>query len=128
VKPSRSAAQVGKWYRERLEDFEELDLAPPATNLGLNDYWVFGIVLNENADLSRQQLVDRLLAEGIETRPFFHPLHLQPFLSDSPHIRSSDLKVTEFIGARGFYLPNGLAISESTVDKICSTLRGVLRG
>lgn len=119
---------IGTWYRDRLEDLEELDLAPRETHLGLNDYWVFGVVLNENAELSRPQVVDRLLAEGIETRPFFYPLHLQPFLSDSPHIRSSNLKASEFIGARGFYLPNGLAISESTVDKICSTLRGVLRG
>ena len=119
---------IGKWYRDRLEDLDDLDIAPRKTHLGLNDYWVFGVVLNENAELSRQLVVDRLLVEGIETRPFFHPLHLQPFLKDLPHIRSSDLKVTEFIGARGFYLPNGLAISESTVDKICSTLRGVLRG
>jgi len=119
---------IGTWYRDRLEDLEELDLAPTETPLGLNDYWVFGIVLNESTEVSRQQVVDRLLTEGIETRPFFHPLHLQPFLSDSPHIRSSDLTTTEFIGTRGLYLPNGLAVSESTVDKICSTLRGVLRG
>lgn len=119
---------IGKWYRDRLEDLEDLDLAPPKTDLGLNDYWVFGVVLNENSELSRPELVDRLLSKGIETRPFFHPLHRQPFLRDSPHIRSSDLATTEFIGTRGLYLPNGLALSESTVDKICSTLRGVLRG
>jgi perosamine synthetase len=119
---------IGEWYRDRLEDLEELDLATPKTHLGLNDYWVFGTVLNESAKVSRQQVVDRLLAKGVETRPFFHPLHQQPFLSDSPHVRASNLAVTEFIGARGFYLPNGLAISESTIDKICSILRGALRG
>lgn len=119
---------IGKWYRDRLGDLEELDLAPPETDLGLNDYWVFGVVLNEYSELSRPQLVDRMLSAGIETRPFFHPLHRQPFLSDSRHIQASSLKATEFIGSRGFYLPNGLAISESTIDKICSTLRGILRG
>ena len=119
---------IAKWYQERLEDLEELDLAPRVTHLGHNDYWVFGLVLNEKTKLSRPDVVERLLADGIETRPFFHPLHLQPFLRDLPHLRSSGLANTEFIGTRGLYLPNGLGISESTVDKVCSSLRRVLRG
>ena len=119
---------IAKWYQERLEDLDELDIAPSETHLGLNDYWVFGLVLNETTKLSRPHVVERLRADGIETRPFFHPLHLQPFLRDLPHIRSSDLTKSEFIGTRGLYLPNGLGISESTVDRVCSSLRGALRG
>ena len=44
-------------------------------NVKKNHYWVYGIVLKNGAN--REKVTDELSLRGIQTRPFFWPLHLQ---------------------------------------------------
>tara|TARA_B110000003_G_C16619924_1_gene522749 strand:- start:601 stop:1719 length:1119 start_codon:yes stop_codon:yes gene_type:complete len=110
----------GTFYLELLKDYQHyLDL--PLKNNGdvKNNFWVFGLVLKfEN---SRDQIIEDLLKKGIETRPFFWPLHLQPALPKK-FVNNNTYPVSEWLGRNGLYLPIGSHINKNTQKLIVKTL------
>jgi len=86
--------------------------------------WLFSITIDAKAfGCSRDQLADLLAQEGIETRPFFSPLHkMPPFRSESRQ-RSEDLPVTDAVAAAGLNLPTFAALTDDDLDHIVSTIK-----
>ena len=74
-----------------------------------NHYWVFGVLLK--APKIRDSVMKSLQSKGIETRPFFWPLHLQPVLPKKFKENTTNLDVSEKLGKDGFYIPIGSHIS-----------------
>jgi perosamine synthetase len=71
---------------------------------------VYGVLLKK-ADI-RDEVMENLSKKGIETRPFFWPLHLQPVLSSEFPSSKSKLPISEKLGKDGLYIPVGSHISE----------------
>ena len=59
----------------------------------------------------------RLASEGIDSRPFFHPMHTLP-----PYRTTESFLVAEDIAARGLNLPTGYGLTQSDVDRVVSAL------
>lgn len=113
----------GKYYTELLKDYHALVQVPKTeTVLAVNHYWVYGIVLKTKSD--RNNIIEELYKLGIETRPFFYPLHKQPFLKDK--IEKIELPVSERLGDKGLYLPTGKHINESKQRYIINKLISLL--
>jgi perosamine synthetase len=66
----------------------------------LNEAALLYSVLVRGGRVSRDEARGRLDAHGIETRPFFWPLHLLP-----PNARAECMPVAEDLGVRGISLP-----------------------
>ncbi len=101
-------------YNNIFSECNEIQM-PLIENMGTkNHYWVYGIVLNTK---SRDELSDYLNKEGIQTRNFFWPLHLQNALNVK--FKSQfNLKVSERLGRDGLYIPLGDHLSEKKQLKI----------
>jgi perosamine synthetase len=69
----------------------------------------------------------RLHKEGIGTRPFFWPMHEQPVLRKIGLFAGETYPVSERLARRGFYVPSGLALTESQMDQVAEALYKVLR-
>ena len=54
-------------------------------------------------------------SRGVDTRPFFFPLHRQPLLSDFGLADQEQLKVSERLGRQGIYLPSYLGITDDDI-------------
>jgi len=68
--------------------------------------------------------VMHLLAErGIPSRPYFTPIHLQPFYRERFGYRGGEFPVTEHLGAVSLALPFSGVMTEAQVDEVCETLR-----
>lgn len=68
----------------------------------------------------RRELMEEHLREnGIETRGFFHPMHLQPQLR---RFSNGALPVSERIAREGVCLPVHARISDSDADRICDVI------
>ena len=61
------------------------------------------------------------MREGIETRPFFYPLHLQPVLNKK-FKPNYDLGITENLGNNGLYLPLGNHVTGAVQKKVINKL------
>jgi len=87
--------------------------------------WAFTILLPKK--VNRESVMQRLLDEGIETRPMFVPMHQLPMYEDAGDDR--EFPVATDLGSRGLTLPTyvGLKIPDVTriSHRVLSTIEAV---
>ncbi|RMH36273.1 MAG: polysaccharide biosynthesis protein, partial [Gammaproteobacteria bacterium] len=76
--------------------------------------------------LNRDEIIRKLAAEGIPARPYFAPIHLQPYMAERFGYREGMYPVTEDLGRRGAALPFSSVMTEEQVETVCAALRRVL--
>jgi len=109
-----------KAYLKELSQISGLQLPVEKENVK-NVYWMFGIVWpKKNAKF----LADKLIKAGIQTRPFFYPLHLQPiFKKEKIKFRAGKCPNAEYIAKFGLYLPSGLALTNKEISFVCKSIK-----
>jgi perosamine synthetase len=118
--------RMGKLYTEALETFDWLQVPLASTTYADNIYWVYGVVLADRIPFEADEAMNRLAAQGVGTRPFFWPMHLQPVFRKSGLFQDDSCHVAERIARRGFYLPSGLGLSDSQISKVVEALPKIL--
>jgi perosamine synthetase len=118
-------ARVAAWYGERLAGVE--GVAPPyvAPETTRMSWFVYVVRLDERLD--RAALAAALAADGVPTRPYFVPIHLQPYYRSRFGHRPGDFPVTERIARTTLALPFFTEMSEREVDYVCERLALHLR-
>jgi perosamine synthetase len=117
-------AQVAAWYNERLANAELVGrpyLAPSTTRMS---WFVYVVRLHPPAD--RTSVMAHLAAAGIPSRPYFTPIHLQPFYRERFGYRPGNFPVTEHLGAVSLALPFSGTMGEAQVDYVCEHLLAAL--
>jgi perosamine synthetase len=112
-------------YRVGLEGVPGIGLQPRA-EWAVPAPWLFGITIDEERGaMARDELMARLGAVNIETRPFFMPVHhLPPYKGRTGSLRS--LPVTDLLGATGMNLPTSSVMTDDDVDRVLETTLGIL--
>lgn len=118
--------RMGKMYTKILKNIDGIQLPLPSTSYAQNMYWVYGILLKSEISFDAQEAMRRLENKGIGTRPFFWPMHEQPVFRKTGLFRGEKYLVAENLARRGFYIPSGLALSESQMEKVAESLKEVL--
>ena len=117
--------QQGTYYNSLLSGNKDLNI-PEKNYEGVeNNYWVYGIVLKNSG--IRDALMTSLYKKGIETRPFFWPLHLQPAYLSKYRSDKVSLPNAEKLGNDGLYLPMGAHIKKNTQKFIVNSLESSLK-
>ena len=111
-------------YRNRLERVPGIGFQPVAS-WATPAPWLFCISVNAvEFGASRDELAVALDMAGIETRPFFRPLHtLPPYMN----ARKGALTTTVDVAASGMNLPTFAALTDSDLDRVAETIRGAQR-
>ena len=118
---------IARAYHERLQDVPGLSL-PVEEPWARSVYWVYGVVVDEATGLDAAQLAQRLMAMGIETRPFFLGMHEQPVFHRMGLFVGERYPVAERLARQGLYLPTGLTLSEADIDRVCEAVCACLAG
>ncbi len=116
--------RVAGWYRERLSDIPGVE-APIVLESTTRMSWFVYVVRFEPA-IDRDDVIRRLDQEGIPSRPYFKPIHLQPYVRQRFGTAEGDFPVAEDLGRRGLALPFSGVMQEDEVGLVCDTLRRVL--
>lgn len=111
--------QIAKWYQKRLQNIQELIL-PANKSWAKNVYWLFSVVLSDVTTKNRDIVMADLATMGIETRPFFYPMHTLPPYEQVEG--SSVFPVAEKLAGRGLNLPTWAGLTEEDVTYICDSL------
>ena len=117
-------AQVAEWYNERLADVQGVQtpyIAPTTTRMS----W-FVYVVRIAPEANRDQVMAQLKERGIPSRPYFTPIHLQPFYTQKFGYQRGDLPRTEAAGDTCLALPFSSVMTEEQVDYVCEALKEIL--
>ncbi len=85
-------------------------------------HWMNTFLLPVDFGLTLDETIGQLLANGIESRPFFPPLHLLPIYAGQPN---PACPVSEELGRRGISLPSSSQLQVEDVERVLLTLDGL---
>lgn len=91
-----------------------------------NVFWVYGIVLGNERATDTGQIMSMLRERGIETRPFFLGMHEQPVFNEMGLFPGESHPVAENLARRGFYIPNGLTLTDGQIAEVISAVKECL--
>jgi perosamine synthetase len=111
-------AQVAAWYNERISKISGIT-APHIAATTTRMSWFVYVVRCED----RPEVMKKLSAANIPCRPYFTPIHLQPFYQREFGWKRGDLPNTEQAGDSFVALPFSGVMSEEQVEYVCRHLR-----
>ena len=117
---------MGRMYSRLLKDVDDLQLPLQKTDYAENIYWVYGIVLKDDIPFDAKEAMDKFKKHGVDTRPFFWPMHKQPVLQKMGLFKGEEYPVAEKIARKGFYIPSGLKLTKKQMEIVAETLKGIL--
>jgi len=118
-------ARVAQWYDQRLGDIELIERPRMAAGTTRMSWFVY--VVRVHAPAERDALLRRLAETGVPSRPYFTPIHLQPFYRQTFGYARGDFPVTEHLGDVSLALPFSGVMTEDQVDYVVAQLRAMLR-
>jgi perosamine synthetase len=116
--------RVAEWYNERIAEIPGVEAPRVAASTTRASWFVY--VVRFAAGIDRERIASALGERGIPARPYFLPIHLQPYMIERFGFQEGDFPVTEDLGRRGLALPFSGVMSEAQVDHVCHTLASLL--
>ena len=116
--------QVADWYNDRLAKIPGVECPQVSPNTTRMSWFVY--VVRFDAGIDRDRVALSLENQGIPARPYFMPIHLQPYMVEKFGYRQGDYPITEDLGKRSLALPFSGVMSEEQVDIVCDALDKVL--
>ncbi|MFC1515420.1 DegT/DnrJ/EryC1/StrS family aminotransferase [Thermodesulfobacteriota bacterium] len=119
--------EIFSWYQEELSGVDCLTLN--AQKIGTkNSYWMITVIIDPAAGILKEDLMRKMEAENIATRPFFHPLSSIPAYREHPRAVEAreKNKVSYSISPYGVNLPSGLNLDREKVTVVCNALKTII--
>lgn len=117
--------RVAGWYNERLAHVELVEPPHFAPTTSRMSWFVYVVRLAPQVDRSRVMV--KLEEQGIPSRPYFTPIHLQPFYRQMFGYKERDFPVTESMARSTLALPFFGNTTEEQVNYVCTTLAEILK-
>jgi perosamine synthetase len=86
-------------------------------------HWVYNVFLRNGSEVERDQVMSRMGALGVETRPVFYPMHKLP-----PYAEDREYSVAEQWARRGITLPLHQGLDRADVQQVVETLLVAIGG
>ena len=113
------------WYVERLDDLRPaVQLNPRPVGADVVP-WMVTAVFSPESGLTKEAVGAALGRQGIDTRPFFHPLSSLPAYAGSPGAAAARQRnrVSYDLSPRAINLPSALRLGEAEIDIVAGAIR-----
>lgn len=112
--------QIAKRYEDGLEEFakEGKITLHPEMKWAKCVYWMYSILVEDKFAISRDELMKKLEEKGIETRPFFYPIHEMP-----PYKLNEKFEISEELARKGMNLPSSISLDEEKIKTITKSIK-----
>lgn len=105
--------EIAKTYNKLFKQTKEIVTAPEMS-WAKNVYWYYSILVPK---AKRDKITAVLNKDGIETRPFFYPIHMLPMFKSA-----STLPIAEDLGFRGLNLPSGPELTNDDIKEVSEAI------
>jgi len=119
--------EIFAWYAAELVGLPGLTLNYEDRRTK-NTYWMVTAILDERFGLKKDRLMELFSAEGIDCRPFFHPLSSLPAYEQQPQAAAARARNhnSYSLSPRAINLPSALNLTRDQVARVCHTVRRIL--
>jgi len=118
--------RMGNYYIDKLKMLSESLILPKnKNNYCKNIFWVFSLIIKDHIKFNAKTIIKILKEKGIEARPFFYPMHLQPIFKKMDLFKKNNFPISEYISQKGFYIPSGIGISKREQDIVIKNLHEI---
>ena len=97
-------------------------ILPPEEAWAKNVYWMYSILIGDAFGLSRDALMAHLKTRGIDSRPFFHPIHIMP-----PYVTGQSLPISELLSRQGINLPSSVTVTDHDIHRVVHAIQEAVR-
>jgi perosamine synthetase len=113
--------RVAGRYNQKLSTIEEVQIPYISPDTTRMSWFVYVIRLEKS--INRYGVIKYLNREGVQCKPYFTPIHLQPFYKDMFGFRKGDFPITEDVSARTIALPFFNNLKEEQIDYVVEKLK-----
>ncbi len=121
----RKKMEIGNYYYEKLKFNNNIQILPPLNSFSKNIYWVVGIVI-KSKKMTALNLSKKLLKFGIETRPFFWPIHQQSIFKKLKLFKNQYYPNSSYLSKYGLYVPSYFLLKKKEINKISNIINKIL--
>ena len=119
--------KIGNYYSKELKEIPALQLPVLSNKFSKNIFWVYSLII-KNKNFKAIELSKILKKKGIETRPFFYPMHMQPVIKKLKLINKNEkFPVSEQIYKYGLYLPSGIGNTFKEIKEVIKQLKKIFK-
>src|SRR5690606_7030389 len=108
--------------------FADLPVITPPAPLGADTHaWhLYVLRLNDDAAITRDQVIERLFAAGIGCSVHYIPLHLHPYWKECYQLRAEDFPHSQQAYERMLSLPIYTRMTDVDVERVITSVRRAL--
>lgn len=117
--------KVASWYSERLARIPGIEVPTITTNTTRMSWFVY--VIRFSKELNRDDIAQKLGKLGVPARPYFIPIHQQPYMVTRFGYQAGDFPITEDLGKRSLAIPFSSVMTEEQVDYVCQSIGDVIK-
>lgn len=116
--------QVAQCYNKNLKNIDGVTIPwihPKVTKMS---WFIYVVTFDKRID--RNRVMDLLNDKGVDSKPYFTPIHLQPYMRKLFGFKEGDFPVTERVGNSTIALPFYTKMEEWEVAYVCDTLKEII--
>lgn len=117
--------RVASIYNKELEGIPHL-YRPGEEPWARHVYWMYGVALDQNSPVTRDDLAVSLRERRVDTRTFFCPVGQQPFLKEQAGLRETPCPIADWLWESGLYLPSSPKLEDEQIRWIAKQVRECL--
>jgi len=113
--------KIAETYSSLLKTVQGI-VVHPEMPWARNAYWLYSILIDrEKYGVSRDELMLKMARKGVETRPFFYPIHDMP--PYRKYARQRHFYVAERLSSSGMNLPSSVKLTEEQIQQVAKLIR-----
>ena len=118
-------AQIAAMYDVGFENLPIIR-PPKPTSGDVHSWHLYVIQLGGDIKISRDQLIERMFAQGIGCSVHYIPLHLHPYWRDSYKLRPEMFPVSQMVYERTLSLPMYSGMTDGDVERVMVAVKQII--
>lgn len=111
-------------YQHAFKNIKAIKMMPIA-EFGQPNYWLSVFTIAEDCTIRPNDVLQTLLANNIESRPVWKPMHLQPVFKMYPYFNAHSDSVSDYLFKNGLCLPSDTKMTIEEQDFVIAIIKGL---
>lgn len=113
---------MNAFYVELFKNIKGVEVQKQPDSNYYSNFWLSCILIHDDAPFTKAQFQEAMIAQNIETRPLWKPMHLQPVFNDALYFGDN---LSETLFEKGICLPSGSNLSTEDKNRIETTIKSL---